>query len=174
MERGKTKPGIYALTGYVKLFFIPLGSQVFNFPPVLQNMRLPLRKPEETWKKFRARASRHALLKFSPPLPSPVINKKRDYAKLLVKKRVKMAKIIQTNPSFSLWFFLAQFSATFHPRSISLSFSLSLLHFWSFRRGVYSSHARFISIHSSDVVITRAPDDFNTSSSSSFPSSPLV
>ena len=71
-----------------------------------------------------------------------------------------MAKII--HESFLLSLVLPR--SIFRHVSSPFDLSLSLLHFWSFRRGVYSSHARFISIHSSDVVITRAPDDFNTSS----------
>ena len=77
-----------------------------------------------------------------------------------------MAKIIHESFVLSLVLPRSIFRHVSSPFDLSLFLSLSLLHFWSFRRGVYSSHARFISIHSSDVVITRAPDDFNTSSSS--------
>lgn len=89
--------------------------------------------------------------------PSPIINK-RDYSKLLVKKRVNVDGKNHPRTFLPLRFFLAQFSATFHPRDtrsipfLSLFCSTSDHSVEAFiRRTLDSSRT-----HNSDVV-TRAP-----------------
>lgn len=116
---------IYALTGYVKLFFIPPWKRSFNFPLVLQNMRLSLRP--ENLKKFRAVCR--------PFLISHLLNK-RNYSKLLVKtgkKQVDRKKSPNILPPsiLPIIFHHVRFPKSNDFHDFLLLFFFSLLHFWS-------------------------------------------
>lgn len=141
---------IYALTRYVKLFFIPPWKRSFNFPLVLQNMRLSLRP--ENLKKFRAVCR--------PFLISHLLNK-RNYSKLLVKTGKKQVDRKKSPNILPLIRFFQLFSTKFDSQSrtiftifFSFFFFLCSTSDHQFRGGVYSSHeSRFTTA----PVVTRAP-----------------